>query len=424
MGMLYASTRQKDLAGALEAVRSTVPSRSTILVLQAVLLTAKQGWLTLTTTDLEAATSVTIPAQGVQEGAALVPHKQLQALVKAFAGVPDLALMAGQPEAVDSVFPLSVQGATVLGHDPAEYPAIDGPRIRSVETVHLERAELALAFEQVIPAMAKDDTRSVMHGLLLKLQPDGSAVVTATDGFRIHTRTISGQVRHTPLELNIPYASAKKLLKLFKTSKDAVSIDINWSHMARTYKIPTGWSAPPLPGSGQEWKPIPKRLWIETQKRTIQNIVVRLGNTSLTTRVDAGRFPDYTRLFTDVAAAEAANAVQRLIVRRDDITTLISRSRVFTNECRIYGNPDGVIGMLTGLHDGPACQRHVTTGDVHGGPVNVALNLDILEPVIKAIPTERVEFVIRDVRHGIEVRPWHDAAKSFRGLVMPLAIRL
>lgn len=172
-------TCQRDeLAGKLALAARTASSKSTIPILGQVLLTADEGLVTLSSTDMELSLRVPVDATIAESGAVVVPRLatdivrtladgQVEIEHRANEGV--VSVSGGQ-----SAFTLNCLQASEF----PDLPADEGDGI----TMPVE--PFTLTADRVARAASRDDTRPVLTGVLMRLGPDGITMV-ATDSYRL-----------------------------------------------------------------------------------------------------------------------------------------------------------------------------------------------------------------------------------------------
>lgn len=180
-------TCQRDeLAGKLALAGRAASSKSTIPILGQVLLTAEDGVVMLSSTDMELSLRVPVDATIGDSGAVVVPRLatdivrtladgQVELEHRANEGV--VSLTGGQ-----SSFTLNCLQATEF----PDLPADEG------EGVAMPIEPFVVTADHVARAASRDDTRPVLTGVLVRLGPDGITMV-ATDSYRL-------AVMQTPLE--------------------------------------------------------------------------------------------------------------------------------------------------------------------------------------------------------------------------------
>ncbi len=247
-------TCQRDeLAAKLTLAARTASSKSTIPILGQVLLTAEDGVVMLSSTDMELSLRVPVDATIADAGAVVVPRLatdivrtladgQVELEHRANEGV--VSLTGGQ-----SSFTLNCLQATEF----PDLPADDG------EGISMAIEPFVVTTDHVARAASRDDTRPVLTGVLLRIGPDGITMV-ATDSYRL-------AVMQTPLE-NAP-AETREAIVPARALQEA-------SRLAAAMKSTE----------------------IEVVLGESQAIF-RIGAARLISRLIDGQFPDYRQLVPD-----------------------------------------------------------------------------------------------------------------------------
>ena len=173
------SIQREALLKPLQQVVGVVERRQTLPVLANLLVKVADGKLSFTGTDLEVEMVASTDADKLVDGETTIPARKLFDIVRA---LPDgakielkqngdrVALNAGR-----SRFTLATLPAT-------EFPTID--EIELVERVSLPEEVLRDLMERTAFAMANQDVRYYLNGMLLDLQEHALRCV-ATDGHRL-----------------------------------------------------------------------------------------------------------------------------------------------------------------------------------------------------------------------------------------------
>lgn len=175
------------LKQALTVSGRAVPSRSTLPALDCVLLEAHvDGGLTVTGTDLERRASLTVPASVTEAGAILLTARRLTDFVGALDG-GETTIRVGENKRTSIK---SGRGEfTPAGLSAEEFP-IGTDFSAPLWELTLPGAAFAELIGSVAHAVAPDDSRPVLAGVLLTLQ-GGVLTATAADSFQL-------AIQHTP----------------------------------------------------------------------------------------------------------------------------------------------------------------------------------------------------------------------------------
>ncbi len=177
------SCLQENLQKGLSIVSRAVSSRSTLPVLNNILMATDQSRLKLAATDLTIGITTWIGAKVEEEGMITVPAKLLTEFVNSL-----------PPERIDLELNVRTQTlhlkcsrfeSNIKGLDAQDFPLI--PSAGPDNKVTLEPGALRAVISQVAFAAATDESRPVLTGVLAKFE-DGKLTLAAADGFRLSVR--------------------------------------------------------------------------------------------------------------------------------------------------------------------------------------------------------------------------------------------
>ncbi len=215
---------QENLHRGLSIVGKAVASKTTMPVLNNILLETDNGRLKLVATNLEVGITHWIDCQVEEEGAITVPAKLLTDFV---ADLP--------PDKIDIVLDeprhtLSLQcgrhEAHIKGIDASEFPVV--PALTNQPIVaHIKAEALQEAINQVAFAAASDDSRPVLTGVLLRFE-QGRMTAAAADGFRLAERKVevnsNGASEQAPII--VPSRALIELSRIISSGDEMVDIAI------------------------------------------------------------------------------------------------------------------------------------------------------------------------------------------------------
>ncbi|HEX6542190.1 MAG TPA: DNA polymerase III subunit beta [Ktedonobacterales bacterium] len=207
--------KQQDLARGLSTVSHAVSTRSTLPILSNILLSAENGRLRLSATNLEIGITCWVPASIQEEGATTSPSRLLTEFVNSLPAA-DVTL-ALQPTGQSMKVSGQRSQATIRGMDPGEFPAI--PTADGGEPpLTLNAGELKAMISEVAFAAATDDARPVFTGVLARVR-DGRLIFAAADSFRLAVRTTAlegdgGGVATAVSDMLIPARTLSELAKV------------------------------------------------------------------------------------------------------------------------------------------------------------------------------------------------------------------
>src|ERR1700694_5280081 len=189
-----------NLGQGLQVGSRPVSSRTTLPILNNVLLQTAQTGLQLTATNLEIGIRQVIPAEVQEEGGITVPARLLTDFVTSH---PDEPLSMSLDKKTQSLAVKSKRfDANIRGIDPADFPPV--PSGVEGRKVKVEQAEIKDAIEQT-----------------------GIAASSATDGQRLAVKTLAVQAEPGEGEtIVIPARALSELSRILKTGDDGVELTV------------------------------------------------------------------------------------------------------------------------------------------------------------------------------------------------------
>lgn len=209
----------ENLLFGLRRVMTVIGNNAANPIMNNFLLEAEDNKLYVTGVDNEIRTRTETPALVFAPGKITLPGKKFYQIASALpAG--DVSLETTEED--DEVVSLSCQKAfyKIRGLNAAGYPEMDS--FIEEWSFSMPAKELVSALTKVFYARSDDESRKVLHGVLLSVRA-GMLTVAATDGRRLALveKVISGQVDEIKdSDIILPYKTVSELIKSLDTSKD------------------------------------------------------------------------------------------------------------------------------------------------------------------------------------------------------------
>ncbi len=177
---MHVVLRQELLSHALSTVSRIIRPQNTMAVLSGVELETHNQTLQITATDLITTLAATLPADVRQPGRVVVQAAVLSELIRR---IPTATLTLDcEPSANDVVVAYGPNRMSLQSFSGNLPPPPAGESIE--DTLVIEPGLLNRAARSVLFACAKDETRPILRGVLLQLEP-GRLVLAAGDGVRL-----------------------------------------------------------------------------------------------------------------------------------------------------------------------------------------------------------------------------------------------
>ena len=215
------------LSAAIDGVSKAVTMRSSIPVLEGILLKAEGFQLTLTGYDLEMGIVTTIEANIKEPGEIVLNAKLLSSMIS--------RMPAGQISIV-----AADNGKTTIQSGVAQFeiqsmPATDFPDLPNTgaeQTLTIKTGVLRDMIDRTLYAVSQDEKKPAHTGELFEIEPDKLTIV-ALDGYRL--AIIKRDVECTrDIRIIIPAKTLQELLKITGGPDEPVKIDANRRYVVFT----------------------------------------------------------------------------------------------------------------------------------------------------------------------------------------------
>ena len=363
------SIAQDQLNGPLSQVVGVVERRQTLPVLANLLLVAGDGRLSITGTDMEVELITSVPADVQQDGEITVPARKLVDIVRALPEDATITFAVSEDKATLSAgrsrFTLSTLPA-------AEFPATD--QVETLETTEVLESALKRLLDKTSFAMANQDVRYYLNGLLFDFR-GGQLRCVATDGHRLALCDFEGEIGiETDRQLIVPRKGILELNRMLTDSDDPVALSIGRNHVR-----------------------------------------VQRGDTTFTSKLIDGRFPDYQ-------AVVPVGAEKDIDVDRETFLNALKRAKILSNEkyrgVRLEANGD----VLRVVAHNPQQEEAVVDIEANCNfeQMTVGFNVVYLEDALMALDGDDVRMSLRDANSSCLVSAPGDEIN--RHVVMPLKL--
>jgi DNA polymerase-3 subunit beta len=373
------SIAQSQLQEALQVVSSAVPTRTTLPVLSNLLVEAEDNRVRLTATDLDLAIATQAHANVADAGSLTVPAKKLLELVRK---LPKEELKV---DAKDLNLTISSKAGRFrfLCIRPDEFPAT--PNVPEDTSITLEADVLDRLVRRTVYSVSTDESRPALNGALMQVK-DGELRVVATDGHRL-ARASYRPERPLPSALKndviIPLKALIQLGRLIPAATGPVEIALTKNHARFT-----------------------------------------LGETTLTTKLIEGPFPNYEQVIPK-------QNTKHLRAKREEFAAALERVSVFsdslTRQVKLSLKENRLILTVQTPDQGEATEELAV--QYASEDLDIGYNASYLLDLLRTIDTEEVEMQLNTpVTAGLVVPAGAAEAKAGQGkedllcLVMPLRL--
>jgi DNA polymerase-3 subunit beta len=339
------------LLRALGHVHRVVERRTTIPILANVLLSAKDGALTLKATDLDLEITEKTAAEVSQPGATTLPAHTLYDIVRKLPEGAQVSL-----EATGDAGQLTLRSGRSR-FNLSSLPESDFPDVTSGDFSHkfaLAPADLKRLIEKTQFAISSEETRYYLNGIYLHtLDVEGRPMLraVATDGHRLARLELPAPEGSAGMPgIILPRKAVTEVMRLIEDAQGEVSVELSINKMRFTF-----------------------------------------GDALLTTKLIDGTFPDYGRVIP-------AGNDKRLTVERDVFAKAVDRVSTISSErgraVKLSLSDSKLVLSVTNPDQGSAVEE--LEADYDGPPLDIGFNARYLLDITQQLDSDTALFKLAD----------------------------
>lgn len=266
---------QENLSKALNTVARVASSRSTLPILSNVILKTTGNRLSIAATNLDIAITCFVGSKVSNEGAITVPARLMQDFVSSLpSGVINLSLEENKLNITTEKYQSIINGVSA-----EEFPVM--PAISKGKNWFVPAKLLKGALQQTVVAASTDEARPTLTGVYIHTH-GAKLYVVATDSYRLAEKELMKTSEE--VDLLVPASAMQDLLRIATDFED----DIEVVH-------------------------------------DDQQVLFKVGDTELVTRLIEGKYPDYRKLIPQKFATKAT-------LKRTDFVNITKVSSLFARE--------------------------------------------------------------------------------------------
>lgn len=207
---------QRDLAKHINIAQKGISSRTTLQILDGILIEAQKDRIKLTATDLEISIETFVQAEVQHEGSIVVNSKIFGEIIKK---LPDAWINI---EVNNNNINIKCENSefNIIGNPGEDYP--DLPLVIEEKSFVLPKDLFKNAIRQTVFATTQDETRPSLTGVLLEIENNVISFVSL-DGYRLALRKIPTK-SDVSLKIIIPGRSLNELNKILDDREEDINI--------------------------------------------------------------------------------------------------------------------------------------------------------------------------------------------------------
>jgi len=346
-----------------------VERRQTLPVLANFLVQVQNGQLSLTGTDLDVEMVSRIAVEDAQDGETTIPARKLFVFIRA---LPDGSLITVS-QTGDKITVQAGRSRFTLATLPSnDFPSVD--EVEATERVAIGEATLKELIERTAFAMAQQDVRYYLNGLLFDLRGDALRTV-ATDGHRLALcETDLAKPSGSKRQIIVPRKGVTELQRLLESGDREIELEVGRSHVR-----------------------------------------VKRDDVTFTSKLIDGRFPDYE-------AVIPIGADREVKVDREALRASLQRAAILSNEkyrgIRVEVSP-GNLKISAHNPEQEEAQEEIEA-DTTVSDLAIGFNVNYLLDALSALRDEEIIIQLRDSNSSALVR--ESSSEKSRHVVMPLRL--
>ncbi|MGH2875646.1 MAG: DNA polymerase III subunit beta [Solirubrobacteraceae bacterium] len=231
MSIVKLSVGRETLLNQLQTVGRVASTRSAILALSGVQLSATQSGCELRATDMDVGLRVPLEAETIREGTIVLPARLVLDVVRSLPA-PEVTLELRAAEQDVEIVSGSAQFhiRTLRGEDFPPFPEPD-----PASSIELPASAFVATAQKVSGSASRDETRPVLTGILVSAS-DRELRMVATDSYRLSVKeTALDAPLSSGFEVNVPARALQELTRLVTHAEDeALSISVRQSQVLFT----------------------------------------------------------------------------------------------------------------------------------------------------------------------------------------------
>jgi len=361
--------KREDILGPLQQVIGAVERRQTLPILGNVLLKSSGGDLSLTATDLEIEMVAGVVADSSEDFQTTIPARKLLDICKA---LPDGSTISFNIEE-NRVSLTSARSRFTLASLPArDFPGLD--EIEEQQSFSIPQNQFKELFDKTSFAMAQQDVRYYLNGILMELSP-GKIKLVATDGHRLALSEVELETGvDADKQLIIPRKAVLELSRLLDVGDSHAKCILSQNH-----------------------------LRVET------------GPLVFTTKLIDGKFPDYQRVIP-------VDGNKTMEVERETLKQSMSRIAILSNEkyrgIRLMLS-SGNLSIQANNPDQEEAEEELQV-DYDEADMEIGFNVTYLIDVLNVLNSEKVQIKLKDSNSSAIMSDSADSSSLY--VVMPMRL--
>ena len=363
------SILREELLPSLQTINGVVERRQTLPILSNALISIDSSSMTLIATDMEVELVAIIKKQFNVKCEITLPARKVLDICRA---LPEEATINFNINGDKVILTSGKSRFTLASLSPQEFPAVEISEESSAFLIKQE--ELKSLLDKTAFAMAQQDVRYYLNGLLLELKNNQLRAV-ATDGHRLAQcdKEVNNEGGET-IKVIVPRKAVTELIRLLQEEPEEIKVKVSSNH-----------------------------------------IHIDLGSIRFTSKLIDGKFPDYERVIP-------ADGEHPIITNKIALKQSLTRASILSNEK--YRGVRIILenNCLRATAHNPEQEEAEEEIEIQyeGDDLEIGFNVSYLLDALNIIRTEEVQITIPDPNSSCLVLPVGEGGCKY--VVMPMRL--
>ncbi|MGE5329966.1 MAG: DNA polymerase III subunit beta [Deltaproteobacteria bacterium] len=212
--------QKEKLASVINIVQKAVSSKTTLPILEGILIETIESGVKLTSNDLEIGIECLLEADVREKGAVVVESKMFGEIIRR---LPDTDIVLYSED--NGIFVIECEGSIYrfVSLNSDEFPRL--PEVTSQEKVSIKQNILKEMIRETIFSVSIDENRPIFTGCLLEIE-EGMVNMVSVDGFRLSLRRQKYEGEAKSLNVVIPGKTLNEIFKILQNNDEEINISV------------------------------------------------------------------------------------------------------------------------------------------------------------------------------------------------------
>lgn len=361
--------RQDMLLNSINTVLKACSTKTTMPILECILLHAEDNKLTLVGNNLELGIESTIDADVITPGSIALEAKIFSEIIRKMPG--EVVEISSDDNFMTRIIS-EKSNFQIAGQSGKDFPNL--PDVQKINACTVNQLILKDMIRQTIFSVAQDETRPILTGEMLQIK-DSALNLVSVDGYRISYRKTPISIENTGIEVVIPGKTLAEINKILSSEEeDEVTIYFEDKH-----------------------------------------VLFDLGDSKVVSRLLEGKFLKYEQVFS-------SDYETKVIVDRKNFLMSIERAALISREGKknpIRVELDGDKMIITSNAELGTAREEVDV-ILEGKEITIAFNPKYLIDALKAIDEDNVCIHFISSLTPCIIKP--EEGESYKYLILPIRV--